>query len=214
MYLYWGKLAWERIENYTFCMWSTVQEAVAQPTGIKFKLLLDGSPMSFADVLAGWRTDAAFRDFYLAMLTAVSYPAIFWEMPPITKNTLNQPYEFVAIDSPSLARVPTNIRPFAGQLSRQPEQSVISFHNLGRDAFLVVPQRLSGDYPHLMAFLQTASMAQQHELLRVLGTAVFANLSDQPMWISTSGLGVYWLHVRLDSRPKYYTHLPYRNWVN
>ena len=25
------------------------------------------------------------------------------------------------------------------------------------------------------------------------------------------GLGVYWLHVRLDDRPKYYTHVPYRS---
>ncbi|MDF9799652.1 hypothetical protein OKW21_004915 [Catalinimonas alkaloidigena] len=28
--------------------------------------------------------------------------------------------------------------------------------------------------------------------------------------MSTSGLGVYWLHIRLDSRPKYYQFDPYR----
>ena len=31
------------------------------------------------------------------------------------------------------------------------------------------------------------------------------------LWVSTSGLGVYWLHVRLDSYPKYYQHAPYKN---
>jgi len=30
------------------------------------------------------------------------------------------------------------------------------------------------------------------------------------LWISTAGLGVTWLHVRIDSSPKYYTHAPYR----
>lgn len=33
-----------------------------------------------------------------------------------------------------------------------------------------------------------------------------------PVWISTSGLGVPWLHVRIDDRPKYYQHAPYRTW--
>ena len=27
---------------------------------------------------------------------------------------------------------------------------------------------------------------------------------DQKLWVSTSGLGVFWLHLRLDSYPKYY----------
>lgn len=33
---------------------------------------------------------------------------------------------------------------------------------------------------------------------------------DVPIWLSTSGLGVYWLHVRLDTRPKYYNHDEYK----
>ena len=36
--------------------------------------------------------------------------------------------------------------------------------------------------------------------------------NDVPVWTSTSGLGVYWLHVRLDSRPKYYQHQPFKKW--
>ena len=33
---------------------------------------------------------------------------------------------------------------------------------------------------------------------------------EETTWLSTSGLGVYWLHVRLDSYPKYYTYRPYK----
>jgi hypothetical protein len=35
-------------------------------------------------------------------------------------------------------------------------------------------------------------------------------VSAKPVWLSTAGGGVAWLHVRLDDRPKYYAHAPYR----
>jgi hypothetical protein len=37
-----------------------------------------------------------------------------------------------------------------------------------------------------------------------------SNQADGPVWLSTSGMGVAWLHVRLDQRPKYYTYAPYK----
>jgi hypothetical protein len=36
-----------------------------------------------------------------------------------------------------------------------------------------------------------------------------ARVSTTPVWLSTAGAGVAWLHVRLDDRPKYYSHRPY-----
>ncbi len=35
-------------------------------------------------------------------------------------------------------------------------------------------------------------------------------IGAMPVWLSTAGAGVSWLHVRLDTRPKYYHHGPYR----
>ena len=32
---------------------------------------------------------------------------------------------------------------------------------------------------------------------------------DRPMWLSTCGTGVAWVHMRLDQRPKYYTYTPF-----
>ncbi|MFO1021395.1 MAG: hypothetical protein U0903_11970 [Planctomycetales bacterium] len=32
----------------------------------------------------------------------------------------------------------------------------------------------------------------------------------KPVWLSTAGAGVPWLHVHLDDQPKYYSHAPYR----
>ena len=35
----------------------------------------------------------------------------------------------------------------------------------------------------------------------------------RPVWLSTAGAGVSWLHVRLDDRPKYYGCGPYRQYA-
>lgn len=51
-------------------------------------------------------------------------------------------------------------------------------------------------------------------LLAQVAAAIHARWTerpDAPLWVSTSGLGVPWLHVRLDDAPKYYTHRPFRD---
>ena len=45
---------------------------------------------------------------------------------------------------------------------------------------------------------------------RTVAAAVRRRVSDPPVWLSTAGMGVSWLHLRLDSQPKYYRHGPYR----
>ena len=65
-------------------------------------------------------------------------------------------------------------------------------------------------YPHLATFIRAASADHKHALLSAIGSALVRRISDTPVWLSTAGLGVAWLHVRLDSRPKYYKYLPYR----
>lgn len=72
------------------------------------------------------------------------------------------------------------------------------------------PQEASTDYGHLAAFTHNAPTAQQHCLWSKVGQAVAQKLSHQPLWVSTAGGGVAWLHVRLDMYPKYYHHNPYR----
>ena len=65
-------------------------------------------------------------------------------------------------------------------------------------------------YAHLGAFARGAPSQQQHGFWRMVGAETAARLSDRPLWLSTNGLGVAWLHARLDSWPKYYSYRPYR----
>lgn len=70
-------------------------------------------------------------------------------------------------------------------------------------------------YTHLASFLRGAPSEQVHTLWQRVGMELEARLvaqgaRDIPTWTSTSGLGVSWLHVRLDSRPKYYQYRPFK----
>src|SRR5262249_44867828 len=121
-------------------------------------------------------------------------------------------FEFVLLDAPALAGAP-DTEAFASHFkSLSDDQTVIAFPNLGNDAVLVVPRPLGAlsVYVHLAAFVRTAPDAQRHALWRLVGSELQARLKEKPVWLSTAGMGVSWLHVRLDSRPKYYGHAPYR----
>ena len=106
-----------------------------------------------------------------------------------------------------------NVSQTAGSCSRAlGSEDVETFSNLGRDAVMVVPCPVGSDsaYGHLASFTRDAPEPQQHELWKAVGKAMQNRLSDKPVWLSTAGMGVSWLHVRLDDRPKYYGFAPYR----
>ena len=172
----------------------------------------NGSPASYSDVLRGWQEDEEFRSFFLSLLTNAEFGAYRWETPPITAATAGREFEFVLIDTPALDQ-PADLGAFADQFSAESRSAgVVAFPNLGNDAVLVVPcpSGPKSEYAHLAAFVRNAPAEQKHELCRVVGQAMHARLGKDPLWLSTAGMGVPWLHVRLDSRPKYYAFAPYR----
>ncbi len=181
---------------------------------MRFRLFRDGGPLSWSDVVDRWQNDQSFRCFFISILVNAPFPAYFWETPPVTNATINREFEFVLVDTQHLAGVRTDQQAFANHFaSAQPGASVIEFSNLGGDATLVVPcpRGPLSAYSQLSAFARRAPDEQQHQLWIMVGAALERRLGARPVWLSTSGLGIYWLHIRLDSAPKYYTHDPYRN---
>ena len=136
--------------------------------------------------------------------------AVFWEVRPVTVSTLDAAFEYVLIDAPSLVSTVPDPRAFGARFDAR--ATVVDFENLGRDATLVVPCPVDADtgYGHLVAFVRSARPAQVDALWRRVFGLVTQHLSDAPLWVNTSGLGVAWLHVRLDTFPKYYNHAAYR----
>lgn len=156
-----------------------------------------------------------FRDFYISILKGSSFDAFFWENPPVTKLNIKQAYEFVLVHSSQLSKVSADLKPFLKQFgSNQTSRSVIAFENLGRDAELIVPCPVvaESEYAHFSAFVKNAPKDQAHELFVVLANSLKSKIGKKPLWVSTSGLGVYWLHIRLDMRPKYYSFQPYKDY--
>lgn len=77
---------------------------------------------------------------------------------------------------------------------------------------------------HLGSFVRYAPDELIHALFRAAGVSMVQRLhaldkdgfhghakEHKKIWLSTSGLGVPWIHIRLDNSPKYYTWEPYAN---
>lgn len=168
-----------------------------------------GVELSFERVYRSWKRDDAFTADWSSALRDVPFDAYCWECPPVTAVTLTRTFECVFVSSPVLAELPADPRPFAEHF--RPDADVVTFESLGKDALLIAPcpKGHAANYAHLASFIATAPERQQSALWKAVGDALTERVGAQPVWLSTAGLGVAWLHVRLDSRPKYYRHAPY-----
>jgi len=193
-------------------MWTTTIEAQENRNALKHIISQDGKVLSFSNVLQLWQKNNDFREYFISLLKNASYQAFFWETPPIRKKDLDRPFEFVLVNSLRLPTVSAERRAFSKHFAAAGASQVISFMNLGKDARLVVPCPLDDDldYPHLAAFIRNAPDIQLHEFWKMVGYHMEQHLTERYTWLSTAGLGVYWLHIRLDARPKYYRFDPYK----
>lgn len=190
-------------------MWTAKSENVKN--GHRIQIYQGEDPVSFGAYLKLLAEDQAFASWFTDLLAGADYEAFFWEHPPLGDANIDSGVEFVLLDSPALARLSPNPEPFRSHFERDREGEIVSFRSLGGDAVLLAP-RPSGSPEacvHLAAFVRQAAQSQIESLWRETGRAMRENLSERKLWLSTSGLGVSWLHIRLDSYPKYYQHRPY-----
>jgi hypothetical protein len=140
---------------------------------------------------------------------------IFWECVPVNQNNVDTlPFEFVLLEAPEFSSLQADGSSFADHFDLN--KRVVTFENLGRDALLVAP--CPSDKIHskwminLQSFVARAPDDLIEEFWEQIGEGMNRRLSEttDPIWLSTSGLGVYWLHARIDSTPKYYHWRPYR----
>jgi hypothetical protein len=192
-------------------MWTSRTHQI-DPQTTKVILSGDRRDLSFRDVIGLWQNSDEFREFFKALIIECPFDAFFLETPPVTQQTLDRSFEFVLVEGASLSRLRPDPSPFRSQFSSRQSEGVLTFPNLGGDAILVVPVPLTDDgcYTHLAKFLRNAPRSQIGALWRSTGLAMQTRISSAPTWLSTAGMGVSWLHLRLDSRPKYYRYEPYK----
>ena len=172
--------------------------------------------LSYRDFLEGLGAKTDVLDDLVGILKKSPFETYFFETPPATQSSLDMSFEFILANALPLKGVSEDRGAFNEHFGGC-QESVTSFPNLGGDALMVVPCPSSEatSYSSLGTFMSTASEEQIKAFWSKTGSEALNHWgrkrSGEKVWMSTSGLGVYWLHLRLDSRPKYYTHRPYKN---
>jgi hypothetical protein len=174
-----------------------------------FRVLRGGAPLSWSAVPRALSEAADVRAVLTRTLQNSPHEAFFWECRPWRGG--DPTFEFVLVPTARFSPMTASPRAFAARFD---DALVASFDSLGGDARLLAPRPLGrpDDALHLARFVRRAPPAQVEALWIAVGDelAAWRRADRGPLWLSTSGLGVPWLHVRIDSRPKYYTHAVYR----
>jgi len=181
----------------------------------------NGEELSWSEVLYLWQHDDEFCDLFTDTLCESEYDDFFWETLPVSAHTAAEhSFQFIVIDAKGvLASHPGNPRLFHQHTMHiQGSDQVVTFHNQSQRADMVAPCQSGPEshYGHLAAFLRSAPIAQIREFWRVLGQRVENLLGEggrspkSPVWVSSHGIGVPWVHIRLDSSPRFYHYTPWK----
>lgn len=190
-------------------MWNLVVERLTART-TRFKILEEQTFVTMERWIELISTSTPFIDFFVSNLNSLDCESYYWEVRPVRGDTITKVFEYVITESPRMHEIQSNSSAF--QEFIHISKPVVSFPNLGGDAQLVVPSEVSGKdcYGHLAVFNREAPQEQVQEFWRRVGTEYKAQIGAETKWLSTAGLGVPWLHARIDSRPKYYKHQVYK----
>ncbi len=191
-------------------MWNIIQ-VESSDNHQKFRITQQNKPLTNQQFLKLLKKDRDFRTFYTNYLQDLPFEAFFWENKPMTTVNLKQEYECSIINSEFLAKKSPDSDTFNSYFKT--DQDVVSFRNLGNDAQLISPCPVDEHpgYAHIGTFIREAPESQIQNLWERTGTEMFESIGQKPRWLSTSGLGVFWLHIRIDSIPKYYQTEEYKS---
>lgn len=184
-------------------------EVLQQGSVEKYTFFEADSSVSYSRFFAELATSSEFRLWFCELLKSSSLREVAFETPCVGTSNLNQPFQFVLVSNPALGRLEPD--PYTFEEHFNGRSLSASFINLSRDALLVVPKP-SGDtldYSHLMAFIRNAPTEQLDDYWTLAGQEILKRIAEKPQWISTAGLGVYWLHLRISNVPKYYRYEPF-----
>ena len=193
-------------------MWTTQRDYLEPARTLRLQFFTGDNCISYAEFLRALNAGPNFRELLQEEMRTVPFVAYRWETPPLTVSTIDQPFACLFHNSPELD---VRADPTEFETYFRPDTEVVVFENLGADALLIVPCPISrtANYSHIGSFHRSAPSSQQHAFWIAVAQAIQERVNSRPLWLSTAGGGVDWLHMRVDDRPKYYRHLPWRNHV-
>lgn len=171
---------------------------------------IHGAPLRWSQFQRHLVESAPLRAALTRRLREDSKTAFYFECSPRFEGS-DSVFRFVLVPAPALASREVDTRTFAQHFASG-SGLCRTFANLRGDSTLVVPapEQRDESFGHLASWLRAASDLQADAVWSAVGAAIGAWRSG-PLWLSTSGGGVAWVHFRLDPRPKYYKHAALRS---
>ncbi|MGD8635867.1 MAG: hypothetical protein PVI48_05315, partial [Gammaproteobacteria bacterium] len=119
-------------------VWTKDIETRDGGSSLRCRLLHGTATFSYHDVVNNWQKNPGFVDTFIDMLAEAPFDAFYFETPPLSRITLSAAFEFMLIESRSLAGVEPDPWVFQEHFgSSDVRDGVAVFPNLGRDAVLV-----------------------------------------------------------------------------
>ena len=175
-----------------------------------------GASVTISEWTTSFLDDSSLRQSFYCILKECPYEAYFFESKGASIESAKKThFEFILMNAPDLRQRTDRTGPmfesFKDQFSGCAELSC-AFWSLGGDARLIAPQPKSdrniNNYMHLASFMRTVNSEQIDHIWTLLTKEYIKRQTTnegKPIWFSTSGAGVSWLHIRVDDRPKYYS---------
>lgn len=187
---------------------------------IRYQFKRGDKALSFMEAMRLFaERDNIFVKLFVKTIAECKFAGVLWECPPVTPGTMDTvPFEFVLIKNTDLSKLRKgDADTFGEYFTNAGKNMAVVFQGLGKNpSMLIAPvplvQCMSGKskyncYVHFKKFLMGAPEEQVFDTLAVMGREVLN--TKRKIWLNTHGLGVAWLHIRLDPLPKYYEYDEY-----
>lgn len=180
---------------------------------IKYKIENQNQVLCFKTVIDLLINSSEFRLELSQVLKQSKFEGFYLEVKPCSTATLENDFEFVTVFGRHFGEFSMDVESFKEHFID--EEKTLSFKNRRGNSELIVPNNINPEcnYAHLAVFLRTATNDEIDDFWKTIGLSYSKSINDKPVWLSTSGLGVHWLHMRIDQKPKYYRYSSFKKMV-
>lgn len=152
------------------------------------------------------KNNEIFRNDIINIFMECEHDNVYWEFPPFFLETKQNVAKFAIIKCGNFGK--SNSASFKNFLNNKKDNEIVIFKNLSGDTDLITINSVDPENPnfcHIMKFMKNSSHKNKHQLLKTIGKEMlkYSNNID-PIYLSTHGHGVPWLHVRISKFRKYY----------
>lgn len=165
--------------------------------------------LNWVDTFKGQTWNEVLQRWEKGDIPSIPYPInkpFIWRASSVSKD-LKEFYREEFLEDKRLKGLKQNYKPFKDTFDlTNKKKHCVAKPNLGKDSILVVPTlENSKEFTNLFFFMKNASLEKQKALWKKVAKEVKKMLKKYDrVWVNSSNLGIHYLHVRIDTKPKYY----------